>query len=85
MEQHPIPNHSGGLFLIGFVEVDDQEKLYIRDQISTLFNRIEQEAQYQDLFIIIFVHGGKHSDAPTDTNFLAFRRFLQQMAEMELH
>jgi hypothetical protein len=54
------------------------------NQIPTLFSRIEQEAGYQDLSIIIFVHGWKHNDAPTDTNVLAFHRFLQQMAEMEL-
>jgi hypothetical protein len=84
LEEHRLQNYPGRSFLLGFVEVDDQGRPYIRDQIPTLFNRIEQETQYQDLSVIIFVHGWKHNDAPTDTNVLAFRRLLQQMAEMEL-
>lgn len=84
LEEDRLQNYPGRSFLLGFVEVDDQGRPYVRDQIPTLFNRIEQEARYQDLSIIIFVHGWKHNDAPTDTNVLAFRRFLQQMAEMEL-
>jgi hypothetical protein len=84
LEEHRLQNYPGRSFLLGFVEVDDQGRPYIGDQIPTLFNRIEEEAQYQDLAIVIFVHGWKHNDAPTDTNVLAFRRLLQQMAEMEL-
>jgi hypothetical protein len=84
LEEDRLQNYPGRSFLLGFVEVDDQGRPYIRDQIPTLFDRIEQEAQYQDLSIIIFVHGWKHNDAPTDTNVLAFRRLLQQMAVMEL-
>ena len=82
--EYRLKNYPGQSFLLGFVEVDDQGKPYIRDQIPALFNRVEQEAQYRDLSIIIFVHGWKHNDAPSDTNVLAFRRLLQQMAEMEL-
>jgi hypothetical protein len=78
-----LQNYSGRSFLLGFVEFDDQGKPYIRDQITTLFTPIEQEARYQDLSIVIFVHGWKHNDAPTDTNVIAFR-LLQQIAEMEL-
>ena len=84
LEEHPLQNYPGRSFLLGFVEFDDQGKPYIRDQIPTLFNRIEQEARYQDLSIVIFVHGWKHNDAPTDTNVVAFRRLLQQIADMEL-
>ena len=32
-------------------------------------------AQYQDLSIIIFVHGWKHNDAPSDTMSLRFAAF----------
>jgi hypothetical protein len=84
LEEHRLQNDPGRSFLLGFVEVDDQGRPYIREQIPTLFDRIEQEAQYQDLSIIIFVHGWKHNDASSDTNVLAFRRLLQQMAVMEL-
>ncbi|MFZ3234526.1 MAG: hypothetical protein WA417_10740 [Stellaceae bacterium] len=84
LEEHPLQNYPGRSFLLGFIEFDDQGRPYIRDQIPTLFSRIEQEAQYQDLSIVIFVHGWKHNDAPADTNVVAFRRLLQQIAEMEL-
>ncbi len=84
LEEDRLQNYPGRSFLLGFVEVDDQGRPYIRDQIPALFNRIEQEARYQDLSIVIFVHGWKHNDAPSDTNVLAFRHLLQQMAVMEL-
>ncbi|HEX4615159.1 MAG TPA: hypothetical protein VH230_04515, partial [Stellaceae bacterium] len=54
--KHDHPDQS---FLLGFVEFDDQGKPYNRDQITTLFDRIEMEAQYRDLCIIVFVHGWK--------------------------
>jgi len=84
IEEHWLQNYPGRSFLLGFVEIDDEGKPYIRDQIPSLFNRVEQEAQYQDLSIIIFVHGWKHNDAPTDSNVRGFLRFLRQVAEMEL-
>jgi hypothetical protein len=79
--KHDHPDQS---FLLGFVEFDDQGKPYNRDQITTLFDRIEMEAQYRDLCIIVFVHGWKHNDAVSDSNVIQFRRLLQQVAQMEL-
>ncbi len=84
LEQHLLPDFPGRFFLLGFVEFDDQGKPYLRDQIDTLFNRIEEEARYKDLSIIIYVHGWKHNDMPGDSNVAAFRGLLRQMAEMEL-
>ena len=88
LEQDPVPdpkhNHPDQSFLLGFVEFDDQGKPYNRDQITTLFDRIEMEAQYRDLCIIVFVHGWKHNDAVRDSNVVQFRRLLQQVAQMEL-
>ncbi|HJU15482.1 MAG TPA: hypothetical protein VJ770_03345 [Stellaceae bacterium] len=84
LEEHRLQNHPGQSFLLGFVEVDDQGRPYIRNQIPLLFNRIEQEARYRDLSIVVFVHGWKHNDAPTDDNVVAFRRLLRQVAEIEL-
>ena len=84
LEQHPLPDFPGRFFLLGFVEFDDQGKPYIRDQIDTLFSRIEEEARYKDLSIIVYVHGWKHNDMPGDSNVAAFRGLLRQMAEMEL-
>src|SRR5205814_9888708 len=79
--KHDQPDQS---FLLGFVEFDDQGKPYNRDQITTLFDRIEMEAQYRDLCLIVFVHGWKHNDAVSDSNVIQFRRLLQQVAQMEL-
>jgi hypothetical protein len=84
LEEHRLPDYPDQSFLLGFVEFDDQGEPYIRDQISTLFNRIELEAKYRDLCVVIFVHGWKHNDAVTDTNVIKFRGLLRQMAEMEL-
>ncbi len=84
LEQHPLPDFPGRFFLLGFVEFDDQGKPYIRGQIDTLFSRIEEEARYKDLSIIVYVHGWKHNDMPGDSNVAAFRGLLRQMAEMEL-
>ncbi len=84
LEEHRLADFPGRFFLLGFVEVDDQGKPYIRDQIDTLFSRIEEEARYKDLSIVVYVHGWKHNDTASDTNVQAFRGLLNQMAEMEL-
>jgi hypothetical protein len=84
LEEHRVQDHPEQSFLLGFVEFDDQGQPYIRDQITTLFDRIELEAKCRDLCIIVFVHGWKHNDAATDTNVVQFRRLLQQMAKTEL-
>jgi hypothetical protein len=84
LEEHRLADFPKNFFLLGFVEVDDQGKPYIRDQIDTLFSRIEEEARYKDLSIVIYVHGWKHNDDAGDTNVQAFRGLLSQMAEMEL-
>ncbi len=84
LEQHPIADFPGRFFLLGFVEVDDQGKPYLRSQIDALFDRIEEEARYKDLSIIVYIHGWKHNDAAADTNVQAFRGLLSEMAEMEL-
>ena len=84
LEEDRVPDHPDQSFLLGFVEFDDQGRPYIRDQITTLFDRIRLEASYRDLCIIVFVHGWKHNAAATDTNVVQFRRLLQQVAKMEL-
>jgi hypothetical protein len=84
LEEHRVPGYPDQSFLLGFVEFDDQGKPYIRDQITTLFDRLEMEARYRDLSILVFVHGWKHNDAFTDSNVVKFRDLLQQVAEMEL-
>jgi hypothetical protein len=84
LEEHRLVDFPGRFFLLGFVEVDDQGKPYIRDQIDALFSRIEEEARYKDLSIIVYVHGWKHNDQASDSNVQAFRGLLSQMAEMEL-
>ena len=47
LEQDSVPDpkhdHPDQSFLLGFVEFDDQGKPYDRDQITTLFDRIEME------------------------------------------
>lgn len=84
LEEHPIADFPGRFSLLGFIEIDDQGKPYTRDQIDTLFNRVEEEARYKDLSIIVYIHGWKHNDTAADTNVRAFRGLLSQMAEMEL-
>jgi hypothetical protein len=84
LEQHPLSDFPGRYFLLGFVEIDDQGEPYIRPQINALFSRIEEEARYKDLSIIIYVHGWKHNDAASDANVMEFRGLLREMAEMEL-
>src|SRR5438067_7231351 len=86
LEEDSVPDpkqeHPDQSFLLGFVEFDDQGKPYDRDQITTLFDRIEMEAQYRDLCIIVFVHGWKHNAAISDSNVVQFRHLLQQVAQM---
>ena len=84
LEKHPIADFPGRVFLLGFVEIDDQGKPYMRGQIDALFDNIEEEARYKDLSIIVYIHGWKHNDTAADTNVQAFRSLLNQMAEMEL-
>src|SRR5215469_603836 len=86
LEQDPVPDpkhdHPDQSFLLGFVEFDDQGKPYNRDQITTSFDRIEMEAQYRDLCIIVFVHGWKHIDGVVHSDTAAFSRSLAPRRSM---
>lgn len=84
LEEDRVPDHPDQSLLLGFVEFDDQGRPYVRDQITTLFDRIRLEAKYRDLCLIVFVHGWKHNAASADSNVIQFRRLLQQIAKMEL-
>jgi hypothetical protein len=85
LEEHIVaPDiHDEVSFLLGFVEFDDQGKPYIRDQIDLMFSRIELEARYRDLLIIVYVHGWKHNATVDDTNVQAFRTLLSHLAWLE--
>jgi hypothetical protein len=71
-------------YIAGFVEFDDEGKLFEPQQEEVLLRRMVQEAASQDLCIVVFVHGWKHSVKPDDTNVVDFHNLLELLAKAEM-
>lgn len=74
---------NGGRYLLGFIEFDDQGQLWDRRQMSDVVGKIAGEVGTQDVLMVVFVHGWKHSAAPGDGNITTFRKVLAQLSESE--
>jgi hypothetical protein len=70
-------------YLLGFIEFDDQGQLFQRTQMRAVINELNMAAASQDLLMVVFVHGWKHSAAPGDDNIRTFRRSLERISEIE--
>jgi len=68
---------------LGFVEFDDQGQLWDREQLRSLFKQLYLESKDDDLLLVVFVHGWKHSAKAGDENIRNFRNSLKRLSAME--
>jgi pimeloyl-ACP methyl ester carboxylesterase len=80
LQQVPV---NGNNYLLGFIEFDDQGQLWDRKQMRAVLDRFSTEAANQELLMVVFVHGWKHSAAPGDGNIETFRQVLGKLSEGE--
>lgn len=78
-----LPAADGGNYLLGFVEFDDQGQLWDRQQMSAVVDKLLADAARQDLLMVVFVHGWKHSAAPGDGNIATLQKVLAKLSEDE--
>jgi hypothetical protein len=83
LQRHFDPDKPDEEYLLGFVELDDQGQLFDREQMRAVVGWLNREAADNDLLLVVFVHGWKHSAAPGDDNILAFRQSLAQLSALE--
>ena len=72
-------------YVLGFIEFDDQGQLFDRRQMRAVLDHLFELAspEDQDLLMVVFVHGWKHSAAPGDGNIATFRRALEHLSATE--
>lgn len=72
-------------YVLNFVEFDDQGQLFDRRQMRKVLDHLFELASPEDenLLIVVFVHGWKHSAAPADGNIVTFRRALKHLSATE--
>jgi hypothetical protein len=78
-----LPSPNGNHYLLGFIEFDDQGQLWDRKQMADVVGTLAAEAGTQELLMVVFVHGWKHSAAPGDNNIETFRKVLSQLSDAE--
>jgi hypothetical protein len=79
-----LPNGIGTNYLLGFIEFDDQGQLWDREQMKRVLSALREKAASQELLIVAFVHGWKHSAAPGDTDIETFRGILTRLSKVEV-
>ncbi|EAR20680.1 alpha/beta hydrolase [Nitrococcus mobilis] len=79
-----LPTAKGNHYLLGFIEFDDQGQLWDRKQMADVVDKLAGEAGKKDLLMVVFVHGWKHSAAPSDTNVQTFRKVLRELTDAEV-
>lgn len=70
-------------YLLGFIEFDDQGQLHARKQMRAVINKLYEDVAKEDLIMVVFVHGWKHSAEPDDSNIQTFRESLKRLSELE--
>ncbi|MCP3919384.1 MAG: alpha/beta fold hydrolase [bacterium] len=70
-------------FFLGFIEFDDQGALWDRDQASAVIDHLLVASGQEELLLVVFVHGWKHSAAPGDENIKLFRDNLARLSKIE--
>ena len=71
-------------YALGVVEFDDQGWFWNRRQMWTLIDRLSEEANRQDLLMIVFAHGWQHNASVCDGNMSCFRETLSQVHDLEM-
>ncbi|QPK65359.1 esterase [Methylomonas sp. LL1] len=67
-------------YLLGFVELDEQGQLFDRQQMNTV---LEEFSQYEDLLMVVFVHGWHNNADPANDNLKRFREVLMKLGKQE--
>lgn len=83
LQEFKDPARPDAGYLLGFIEFDDQGQVFERKQMDAVVDRLNEQAAAQDLLVVVFVHGWKHSAAPGDGNIATFREGLQRLSEVE--
>jgi len=82
--QREIPQGEGdATYWLSFIEFDDQGQLFDRAQMHAVTDELNQLAGRDDLLMVVFVHGWKHSAAPGDGNIRTFRETLRRLSLLE--
>lgn len=83
LQEFKDPAHPDAGYLLGFIEFDDQGQVFDRGQMNDVVTQLDERAGMQDLLMVVFVHGWKHSAAPGDGNIGTFRGELARLSELE--
>jgi pimeloyl-ACP methyl ester carboxylesterase len=83
MQAYRNPDAPEREYWMGFVELDDQGQLWDRAQLRSILNQLYAFSAEQDLLVMVFVHGWKHSAAAGDSNIATFRQALERLSAME--
>lgn len=85
LQEYQPPNGQNGAYLLGFIEFDDQGQLWDRRQMRAVLDALytAEAPEEQNLLIVAFVHGWKHSAAPGDGNIATFREVLKHLSASE--
>ncbi|MDV7340143.1 hypothetical protein RYZ26_11100 [Terasakiella sp. A23] len=80
-------NIKDGQYFLNFVELDDQGHLWDKEQLEKVIAHANNIAANEDIVIVTYVHGWKHSaqskkDKP-DTNIAYFRQTLRELSQVE--
>ena len=82
LQAYRDPANAAGEYTLGFVELDDQGALWSRRQMQSVVTAAEAAAT-EDLLLVVFVHGWKHSAQAGDENIRTFRDGLRGLSELE--
>ena len=83
LQAYVDPNAPDEGYTLGFIEFDDQGELWSRKQMWSVLDLANTRAASEDVLMIVFVHGWKHSAAPGDPNIDTFRKALRDQSRLE--
>lgn len=83
IQEYSNPEEADREYLLGFIEFDDQGQLWDRNQMHSLLDKLAGDETGDDLLMVVFVHGWKHSAEAGDGNIDSFRRTLMNLSELE--
>ncbi|HID81015.1 MAG TPA: alpha/beta hydrolase [Chromatiales bacterium] len=70
-------------YTLGFIEFDDQGQLHQRSQMKAVTDHLNTQIAHDDVLIVVFAHGWKHSAAPGDDNIATLRESLRRLSALE--
>lgn len=70
-------------YTLGFIEFDDQGQLHQRSQMKAVTDHLNTQIAHNDILIVVFAHGWKHSAAPGDDNIATLRKSLRRLSALE--